>query len=161
MLRLLGRKLCCAYLLKDGKILAYSLHFSRERAFERLEKIKKFHSLQGRVCESEKMDAKLERKIGSVLKGRVARIDTGIYRYSGVYGELLKIKAGSVTTYSQLAARTKLKIRQVILALAHNPMLILIPCHRVIRKDGKLSGYTPLGREFKKSLLRAEGFTCR
>ncbi len=159
MIRLLGYKLYCIYLCSEnGKTLAYSLHFSREKAFEHLERIRKFHSLQGVICESEKMDRKLERKINSVLKGKTVRVSTQIYCCSAVYEELLKVRAGSVTTYSQLAARAKLKIWQVIQALAHNPMLILIPCHRVIRKDGRLSGYTPLGVEFKKTLLRAEGF---
>jgi methylated-DNA-[protein]-cysteine S-methyltransferase len=43
-------------------------------------------------------------------------------------------------------------------ALGHNPIPILIPCHRVIASDGSLGGYSgPGGIETKSELLRMEG----
>jgi len=39
--------------------------------------------------------------------------------------------------------------------IKNNPFIILIPCHRIIKEDN-ISGYTPLGIEFKRKLLEYE-----
>ena len=48
-------------------------------------------------------------------------------------------------------------VRAVASAIAANPLLITIPCHRVIGKDGKLTGFRG-GLEMKKELLKLEAF---
>jgi len=73
--------------------------------------------------------------------------------------ECAKIPRGQVRTYSQLAkAIGKPKAaRAVGSALAKNPFAPLIPCHRVIRADGKMGGYSAKGGvKRKKSLLLKE-----
>ncbi|MGR3741321.1 methylated-DNA--[protein]-cysteine S-methyltransferase [Companilactobacillus sp. DQM5] len=74
-----------------------------------------------------------------------------------VYKELKKIGYGQTTTYSQLAINLKkpTSIRAVASAVAKNPILFVIPCHRVLRKDGSLGGFRA-GIEFKKELLNLE-----
>lgn len=74
-----------------------------------------------------------------------------------VYNELLKLKSGEVITYSELAARiNKPKAQRAIgNALSKNKILILIPCHLVIRSDGTLGGYA-LGTSLKKDLINIE-----
>lgn len=54
-----------------------------------------------------------------------------------------KIPAGKTISYQQLAIKLGdiRKTRAVARALATNPILLLIPCHRVTGKDGKLRGY--------------------
>jgi methylated-DNA-[protein]-cysteine S-methyltransferase len=77
-----------------------------------------------------------------------------------VWRELLKIPKGSVTTYASIAKRVgKPKaVRAVANAIAANPWPLRIPCHRVIRSDGKLGGYSgPGGTAGKRKLLRNEG----
>lgn len=66
-----------------------------------------------------------------------------------------KIPKGQTRTYAQLArAIGKPKAaRAVGSALAINPLAPLIPCHRVIRSDGKLGGYSGAGGQSKKRLL--------
>lgn len=66
-----------------------------------------------------------------------------------------KIPKGQTRTYAQLAAAIgKPKAaRAVGSALAINPLAPLIPCHRVIRSDGKLGGYSGAGGQSKKRLL--------
>ena len=159
MIRILGNKLECAWLVYEKKKpIAYSLHYTREEAVSRAEKIKKFHSLNAKIVENKKLDKKLEKRIERVLKGKKVLVDVSPYRYKQVYATLLRLKAGKTITYSELVKKTGLNIYQVIQALACNPMLILIPCHRVIRKDKNPSEYTPLGKKFKIKLLRAEKF---
>lgn len=63
-----------------------------------------------------------------------------------------------VTTYAELARRVGHPgaARAVGTALARNPVPILVPCHRVLRRDGGLGGYLA-GLEWKQRLLRLEG----
>ena len=60
-----------------------------------------------------------------------------------VWNELMKIPFGEVITYSKLAYRMGdiKKIRAVGMANSKNPVGIIIPCHRVVGKNGKLVGY--------------------
>jgi len=69
-----------------------------------------------------------------------------------------KIPRGKITAYKFLAqAVGKAKAsRAVGNALKKNPWLIKIPCHRVIRSDGKIGDYR-LGRKKKRLLLKKEG----
>lgn len=61
----------------------------------------------------------------------------------GVWKELMKIPFGEVITYTNLAQRMGgiKKLRAVGMANSKNPIGIIIPCHRVIGKNGKLVGY--------------------
>ena len=76
-----------------------------------------------------------------------------------VWKYLLKIPKGKVKTYKQVAIainRPK-SARAVANACGKNPNLIKIPCHRVIRSDGKLGGYSGEGGvKTKKNLLIKE-----
>lgn len=65
---------------------------------------------------------------------------------------------GTLTTYSALAAAVGRPgaARAVGNALGANPVAIVVPCHRVVRSDGSLGGYTS-GRSTKSFLLRLEG----
>ncbi len=60
-----------------------------------------------------------------------------------VWNELLKIPFGEVITYTSLAHRLGgvKKLRAVGMANSKNPVGIIVPCHRVIGKNGKLVGY--------------------
>ena len=78
-----------------------------------------------------------------------------------VWKYLKKIPRGKVKTYKQVAiAINKPKsARAVANACAKNPYAPKIPCHRVIKSDGELGGYSgPGGSITKKKLLKKEGF---
>lgn len=72
--------------------------------------------------------------------------------------ELLKqIPKGRVTTYKLMAeALGTTAYRAVGNAMAKNPNPVTVPCHRVVKSDGKIGGYA-LGAEKKSELLRSEG----
>ncbi len=74
-----------------------------------------------------------------------------------VWRALREIPSGTTCSYSELAARVgNLRaVRAVASACARNPVAILVPCHRVVRSDGSLGGYSG-GLSFKKELLRRE-----
>ena len=75
---------------------------------------------------------------------------------------LKKIPRGSVKTYSQVAKGIgkPLAARAVANAIGKNPYAPKIPCHRVIRSDGSLGGYSGKGGvETKRLLLKKEGIS--
>ena len=79
-----------------------------------------------------------------------------------VWTFLRKIPRGSVKTYSQVAKAIgkPLAARAVATAIGKNPYAPKIPCHRVIRSDGSLGGYSGKGGvKTKKFYLKREGVT--
>ena len=77
-----------------------------------------------------------------------------------VWGYVRKIPRGSVKTYSQVAKGIgkPLAARAVANAIGKNPFAPKIPCHRVIRSDGSLGGYSGKGGvKTKRFLLKKEG----
>ncbi|WP_283679458.1 methylated-DNA--[protein]-cysteine S-methyltransferase [Lentilactobacillus sp. Marseille-Q4993] len=99
------------------------------------------------------------------FEGKSKRFDLPIdYDYVGgtdfqreVWQELTNIPYGKTKTYSEIADEiSKPKAsRAVGHAVALNPLLIVIPCHRVVREDGSLGGYRG-GEKQKKALLSLE-----
>jgi len=74
-----------------------------------------------------------------------------------VWRELLTIPYGETRTYSDIAwaVENPKAIRAVSSAIGKNPIAIVVPCHRVIGKNGKLNGYRG-GLEMKQELLDLE-----
>ena len=77
-----------------------------------------------------------------------------------VWAELRRIPPGETATYTDIAGRLgqPTAARAVAGACAANPVAVVVPCHRVVRTDGSLSGYRwGVGR--KAELLRREQVT--
>ena len=74
-----------------------------------------------------------------------------------VWQELRKIPYGQTATYGEIAAAVGIPkgARAIGRANHENPIAILIPCHRVVGADGRLTGYAA-GVEIKKALLTIE-----
>ncbi len=79
-----------------------------------------------------------------------------------VWKILLEIPSGQVTTYGEIAKKlaitqglSSMSAQAVGGAVGHNPISILIPCHRVIGSNGSLTGYAG-GIDKKKALLQLE-----
>jgi AraC family transcriptional regulator of adaptative response/methylated-DNA-[protein]-cysteine methyltransferase len=74
-----------------------------------------------------------------------------------VWNALRQIPAGATATYTEIAERLGMPTgaRAVARACATNPLAIVIPCHRVIARDGSLSGYR-WGLDRKRALLETE-----
>ena len=71
-----------------------------------------------------------------------------------VWMELKKIKFGKTKSYGEIAKKYKLSPRHVGKICGQNRIVLAIPCHRVIRSDGSLGGFSGLGGlTLKKKLL--------
>jgi len=75
-----------------------------------------------------------------------------------VWAALADIPYGETTTYAKLARRVGRpgSARAVGAAVGRNPVSIILPCHRVVGSDGRLTGYAG-GLKVKKKLLAIEG----
>ena len=113
-------------------------------------------ALQRRVKTTVLCAVKSARKQGffhMILKGTKFQIK--VWKY------LIKIPKGKVKTYKEVAMginRPK-SARAVANACGKNPYSPKVPCHRVIRSDGTLGGFSaPGGTKIKKKMLKKEGF---
>ena len=82
-----------------------------------------------------------------------------------VWALLLTVPYGATVSYGGLAGqlacgRSRMSAQAVGGAVGHNPIALIIPCHRVIGADGRLTGYAG-GLERKQALLRLEGISVR
>jgi methylated-DNA-[protein]-cysteine S-methyltransferase len=79
-----------------------------------------------------------------------------------VWKAVRKIPYGQVRTYQWVSKQIKNlhSMRAAGNALGRNPFPVVIPCHRVIREDGLLGGFSaPMGLQMKAALLELEGIT--
>ena len=80
--------------------------------------------------------------------------------YNKVYEAVRRIPRGKVATYGQLAALcgSPRAVRTVGNALHRNPESVIIPCHRVVNRFGRLApAFAFGGREVQRKLLESEG----
>lgn len=82
-----------------------------------------------------------------------------------VWNQLLQIPYGRTVAYGELGKRVaeecgagRMSAQAIGGAVGHNPISLMIPCHRVIGADGSLTGYAG-GVDKKAALLRLEGLT--
>jgi AraC family transcriptional regulator of adaptative response/methylated-DNA-[protein]-cysteine methyltransferase len=141
------RGISAVYLGKQDAALEAAL----KKEYPRAEVRRNRNGLEGRVD-----------KILGHLRGQEPNLDlptdvqaTAFQRR--VWEELRKIPYGSTRTYSQVARSIgkPAAVRAVARACAANPVSVVVPCHRVVRADGSLSGYR-WGADRKRELLERE-----
>ena len=105
---------------------------------------------------------KLKNDINSFFKGEKKLINLplkieGNMIQKKVWNELRKIKKGKTKSYGEIAKRLRLSPRYVGKICGQNQHILAIPCHRVIRSDGSLAGFSAMGGiNLKKKLLEFE-----
>ena len=115
-------------------------------------------------------DQEFERQVAKVI-GLVEKPGTGMDLPLDIQGTLFQrrvwqalreIPVGKTASYSEIAGRigAPKSVRAVARACASNTLAVAIPCHRVVRSDGALSGYR-WGAERKKALLSKEELVTR
>lgn len=115
----------------------------------------------GLKCGEDDFDAVVE-QVSAFIDGRASHLNLpedlrGTRFQQGVWETLRTIPPGETVSYAELAVRSGVPggARAVAGACAANPLAVIIPCHRVVRKDGSLCGYR-WGTERKQRLLDAE-----
>ena len=74
-----------------------------------------------------------------------------------IWNELKRIKVGKTKSYGEIAKKYKLSPRHIGKICAQNKLLLVIPCHRVIKTDGTLGGFSSVGGlKLKRKLLEFE-----
>ena len=112
----------------------------------------------------------LARAVADYYAGRAARFDVPIdfgdpgSFHRAVYEQCRRIPCGATASYRDLAraAGNERAVRAVGNAMAKNRWPLVVPCHRVLRADGSIGGFSsPEGVEQKRRMLRREGVELR
>ena len=105
----------------------------------------------------------IKKKIISFFQKKTNKLDAKIL-FNGnpiqkkIWKELKKIKKGKVKTYGEIAKKLKISPRYVGRVCGENNHLLVVPCHRIIRSDKTLGGFSsPGGIKLKRKLLEFEG----
>ena len=105
---------------------------------------------------------KLKKQILEFTKGKRKKFSTklkidGTPLQKKIWHQLSLIKYGSTKTYGDIAKTLKTSPRYVGNVCGQNNHLLIVPCHRVIRSDGSLGGFSGLGGiKLKMKLLNLE-----
>jgi O-6-methylguanine DNA methyltransferase len=103
---------------------------------------------------------KIERRLAGDRRNRIPLDLRGSSDFErAVWMKALEIPRGEVRPYGWIAVeigRPK-AVRAVGTALGHNPVPLIVPCHRVVRSDGMIGQYSLGGPENKRTILSAEG----
>lgn len=106
------------------------------------------------------IEARLDRAIATGRPGRLPLDFGGLTEFqTAVLRKTAEIPSGEVRPYGWVAREIGRPgaVRAVGSALARNPVPVVVPCHRVVRSDGRLGGYSLGDPSNKRALLEAEG----
>ncbi|ASS74228.1 cysteine methyltransferase [Tumebacillus algifaecis] len=148
------------YLAATSKGLCYV--GSSQKPFEELSRFVARRMPQYRLVQDEAILQPYADELVEFLQGKRLRLDQpfdchGTPFQRAVWNALCEIPYGQTRSYSELAEHIHKPsaVRAVGTAIGANPLLLAIPCHRVIGKNGALTGYRG-GIEMKKQLLQLE-----
>lgn len=137
--------------------------------------ITKIHFISNTEVKENPNEVTLEckKQLSEYFEGKRKKFDLK-YKLEGtefqcsVWRKLAKIPYGSLATYKEVAEKVGniQGVRAVANAIGRNNLVILIPCHRVIGSNGKLTGFSAktddkTGLELKKELLELEDSLCK
>jgi O-6-methylguanine DNA methyltransferase len=121
------------------------------------------HRIGRRAVRAAQVPERLVAQVEDAIAGRSRRLRFDLGRLSPFEQEVLRktleIPRGEVRPYAWVAREIgrPRAVRAVGTALGHNPIPVLIPCHRVVRSDGALGEYSMGGPEVKRAILSQEG----
>ena len=144
--------------------ISFNTKFGWITATEIGNKISKIEFKKGKSSiKQSKSLKKLKKDLINYFMNKITKIEAPIHFQKNslkikIWKEIGKIKKGETKSYLKIAKKFKISPRYVGRICAENQHLLIIPCHRVIRSNGSLGGYSANGGlRLKKSLLRFEG----
>ena len=105
---------------------------------------------------------KLKKNLDNYFSKKTKKINSNILLEGSnlqirIWKELIKIPYGKTKSYGEIAKIVKTSPRYVGNVCGQNKHILIVPCHRVIRKDGSLGGFSSRGGlSLKKRLLNME-----
>jgi methylated-DNA-[protein]-cysteine S-methyltransferase len=149
-------------LVTDNQGMVRALDFTNHIVRLRLELSERFGDIELREVGDTEAVKMISGKIDRYFKGNLTALDDIAIAADGsdfqrmVWAALRKIPAGKTTTYGELAralGHTDPRMaKDVGAAIGANPIAVIVPCHRVIGRDGMLKGYA-WGLQRKHRLL--------
>ena len=142
--------------------LSFKTKFGWISAFEKKNKIVILKFGKHKNKSISKNLKKLRSNIFNFLNKKNKKIDTKLHINGNliqkkIWRELIKIKFGETKSYGEIAKKYKLSPRHVGKICGQNKIALIIPCHRVIRSDGEMGGFSAIGGvSLKKKLLNFE-----
>jgi len=142
--------------------LSFKTRFGWISAFEEKGKIVRIKFGKHRNKDINRNLKTLKNKINSFFNKKKKRIKSnflieGNSIQKKVWHELTKIKIGKTKSYGEIAKKFKLSPRHIGKICGQNKIPLAIPCHRVIRSDGTMGGFSSSGGIIlKKKLLNFE-----
>ncbi len=143
------------YLLPIGKVIIQS-------DGEAIIRISASYEGEKGIQKEDKLMNQAAEQLKEYLEGKRKKFDLpfqpkGTEFQERVWKELCKVSYGETATYQEIAERigNEKACRAVGMACGKNPIFIVIPCHRIIGKNGNLTGYAE-GLEMKQKLLSLE-----
>ena len=106
--------------------------------------------------------SKLKKKLRSFFHGKTRKLWVpikieGNFLEKKIWNELKKIKIGETKSYGEIAKKLKISPRYVGYVCGKNKHVLIVPCHRVIKSDGTLGGFSASGGiRLKEKLLKFE-----
>ena len=126
----------------------------------------KITKIQFKKCKSKgylsKNLIKVKKNLRSFFLGKASKLQVpikleGSFLEKRIWNELKKIKKGSTKSYGDIAKRLKISPRYVGYVCGKNRHILIIPCHRVIKSNGNLGGFSASGGiKLKEKLLKFE-----
>ena len=143
--------------------ISFNTKFGWISATEINKKITKIQFNKGKKTGTPSKNLKdLQRNLSSYLAGNTKTIKAPI-KIEGntvqkkIWNELKKIPKGKTKSYGNIAKKLKISPRYVGRVCGENKHVLIIPCHRVIRSDGSLGGFSAAkGVKLKQRLLKFE-----
>lgn len=139
-------------------MLEFTTRKNMDRGFEKLRKVHKRAVLPGRTDITQQIETELKDYFdGTLTRFKTPLAPTGTEFQNQVWAALQNIPYGESCAYSDLAIAVgnEKAVRAVASSNANNGLALIIPCHRVIGKDGGLGGYAG-GLDKKQWLLNHE-----
>ncbi len=134
------------------------LHFILKNNDKRVKSLKKKYNPIKGLFNKNTIKAFLSNSLGKIYpsKVKIKFLECSEFQML-VWKHLLKINPGTRVSYSEFANQISYQkaVRSVASAIGKNPISIIVPCHRVIRKNGSIGGYA-WGDKMKKALLDVE-----
>ncbi len=148
---------------KAGRIVISYLGNSKKDFLDFIKKIKKIYGDMDEIYFTDKKSNVIETAITGYFNGKIKKFDFTIEFLAGtsfqkrIWGKLISVPYGETISYKRLSFLSghERAWRAAGSALNRNPVMLIIPCHRVIKSDGRIGRFAS-GTKLKEFLVNLE-----